>query len=96
MFKYVTPCYFRKEDHGWPHMDGEGKVIPENQVVILNPYGPENIGRSVSVTGMKEIKAAFKAAREILLDGRAKSLFHKTPKTVFKKKKKAPKEVKQT
>ncbi|KAK1371213.1 hypothetical protein POM88_037305 [Heracleum sosnowskyi] len=69
-----------KADLGWPHTDVEGNVILENQVVILNPYGSENMSRSVSKDGMQIIEDAFKAACKILLDGRAKALFHIPPK----------------
>ncbi|KAL6511154.1 hypothetical protein OROGR_022278 [Orobanche gracilis] len=69
----------RKADFGWPHTDLEGNVFLENQVVILNPYGTENMSQSVNVDGIQRIEGAFKAAREILLDGRAKGIFHKLP-----------------
>ncbi|KAK1350240.1 transcriptional regulator ATRX [Heracleum sosnowskyi] len=72
--------FVKKADLGWPHTDLEGKVILRNQVVILNPYGSENMSQSVNKNGMKRIEAAFKAACKILLDGRAKALFHIPPK----------------
>lgn len=70
---------FRKSDCGWPHTDGEGNVIQKNQVVILNPYGSENMGQSVTTVGLEKIESAFKYACVTLLDGRAKALFHKPP-----------------
>ncbi|KAL8110340.1 hypothetical protein AgCh_026169 [Apium graveolens] len=67
----------RKADVGWPHTDQKRKVVEANQIVILNPYGSENIGRTVTVKGMQNIESAFKAACKILLQGRGKPLFHK-------------------
>ncbi|KAL6586793.1 Zinc finger, CCHC domain-containing protein [Orobanche minor] len=55
-----------------------GKGNPR-KVVILNPYGTENMSRSVTADGIQRTEGAFKAACEILLDGRANGIFHKLP-----------------